>query len=73
MRHHTAGPEAVHNNKTNDMILRRLAQQAYERNHAREEFRAKFQEDNLTGIVDNTPEPKQEKWTDGFHFIDEAL
>ena len=55
------------------MILRKPAQQAYEPNHTREEFRAKFQEDNLTGIVDNTPEPKQEKWTDGFHFIDEAL
>ena len=73
MRHHTSGPEAVHNNKENDLILRKLAQQAYECDHTREEFRAKFQEDNLTGIVDNTPEPKQEKWTDGFHFIDEAL
>lgn len=73
MRHHTSGPEAVHNNKENDLILRKLAQQAYERDHTREEFRAKFQEDNLTGIVDNTPEPKREKWTDGFHFLDEAL
>lgn len=73
MRHHTAGPEAVHNNKENDLILRRLAQQVYEHDHTREEFRAKFQEDNLTEDVDNTPEPKEEKWTDGFAFLDEAL
>lgn len=73
MRHHTAGPEAVHNNSKNDLILRRLAQQVYEQNHTREEFREKFQEDNLTGIVDNISEPKEEKWTDGFTFLEEAL
>lgn len=73
MRHHTAGPEAVHNNSKNDLILRRLAQQVYEQNHTREEFREKFQEDNLTGIVDNITEPKEEKWTDGFTFLEEAL
>lgn len=54
-------------------MLRRLAQQVYEQNHTREEFREKFQEDNLTGIVDNISEPKEEKWTDGFTFLEEAL
>lgn len=38
LAHHTQGSEAVHHNGTNMRILQRDAQQAYERNHTREEF-----------------------------------
>ena len=38
LKHHTQGPEAVHNNIQNARILQQAAQQAYEQNHTREEF-----------------------------------
>lgn len=38
MRHHTEGPEAVHNNAANMNILKRDGQRAYERTHTRDEF-----------------------------------
>lgn len=40
--HHTDGPMAVHNNRENDLLLKRYAQAAWEQNHTREEFREKF-------------------------------
>lgn len=36
--HHTDGKEAVHNNRENSLTLMRLAQEAYEEEHTREEF-----------------------------------
>lgn len=38
LRHHTDGPEAVHNNKGNRRILQRDCQRVYERNHTRQQF-----------------------------------
>lgn len=38
MEHHTQGPEAVHNNIRNMRILQQDAQQAYEKDHTREDF-----------------------------------
>lgn len=38
LEHHTQGPEAVHNNIRNMRILQQEAQQAYEKDHTREEF-----------------------------------
>ena len=38
LKHHTQGPEAVHNNIQNARILQQKAQQAYEKTHTREEF-----------------------------------
>lgn len=38
LKHHTQGPEAVHNNIRNMRILQQKAQQAYEKTHTREEF-----------------------------------
>lgn len=38
LKHHTQGPEAVHNNISNMRILQQDAQQAYEKTHTREEF-----------------------------------
>lgn len=38
LKHHTQGPEAVHNNIQNARILQQAAQQAYEQNHTRESF-----------------------------------
>ena len=42
LEHHRIGSEAVHNNRKNDLILKRIAQAQYERTHTREEFRATF-------------------------------
>lgn len=36
--HHTDGPQAVHNNHDNMLILQQDGQRAYERSHTREEF-----------------------------------
>lgn len=36
--HHTEGPEAVHNNHTNMLMLQQEAQKAYERTHSRQQF-----------------------------------
>ncbi len=38
LQHHTAGPEAVHNNIQNMRTLQQDAQRAFEENHTREEF-----------------------------------
>lgn len=40
--HHVDGPEAVHNNRENDLIIKRYAQAVYEQNHTREEFQKRF-------------------------------
>ncbi|MGN0481296.1 MAG: hypothetical protein ACI4EV_06975 [Lachnospiraceae bacterium] len=40
LAHHTAGPEAVHNNAHNALILKMRAQEAYERTHSRDEWMA---------------------------------
>ena len=42
LEHHRIGSEAVHNNRKNDLILKRIAQAQYERTHTREEFRETF-------------------------------
>lgn len=36
--HHQIGPEAVHNNHDNMLLLQQDAQRAYEQTHSREEF-----------------------------------
>lgn len=36
--HHELGKDAVHANKTNDLLLKRIAQQKFEQNHTRQEF-----------------------------------
>ena len=38
LEHHTQGSEAVHNNIKSMRILQQDAQQAYEKDHTREEF-----------------------------------
>jgi hypothetical protein len=38
LRHHTDGPEAVHNNHKNMRFLQREGQQTYEKTHSRQEF-----------------------------------
>lgn len=38
LRHHRDGKEAVHNNRENDLILKKLCQQEYEKTHTREDF-----------------------------------
>lgn len=40
--HHREGPEAVHQNQENNEILKRDAQEAFERTHSREEFMGIF-------------------------------
>lgn len=40
--HHVDGPAAVHNNRENDLIIKRYAQAVYEQNHTREEFQKRF-------------------------------
>ena len=40
--HHTAGPEAVHNNHSNMLKLQQIGQKEYEKTHSREEFIKKF-------------------------------
>lgn len=36
--HHREGKEAVHNNRGNDLILKKICQREYERTHSRQEF-----------------------------------
>lgn len=38
LMHHTAGPEAVHNNHENMRLLQRETQRAYEKTHTRQQF-----------------------------------
>lgn len=38
LRHHTDGPEAVHNNHENMRLLQRDCQEVYERTHTRQQF-----------------------------------
>lgn len=38
LQHHREGKEAVHNNRDNDLILKKVCQREYERAHTREEF-----------------------------------
>ena len=40
--HHREGKRAVHRDRETDLIVKRYAQAAWERNHTREEFRGKF-------------------------------
>lgn len=40
--HHREGLRAVHRDRETDLIVKRYAQAAWERNHTREEFREKF-------------------------------
>ena len=40
--HHREGKRAVHRDRETDLIVKRYAQAAWERNHTREEFREKF-------------------------------
>lgn len=40
--HHREGPEAVHQNRENAMLLKRDAQEAFEKTHTREEFMELF-------------------------------
>lgn len=40
--HHTAGPEAVHNNADNMKMLREIGQRAYEETHTRQQFMERF-------------------------------
>ena len=36
--HHREGKEAVHQNRNNDLILKKVCQQEYEKTHTREDF-----------------------------------
>lgn len=45
--HHTAGQEAVHNNKENADLLRRIFQQKYEETHTHEEWMEKINKNYL--------------------------
>lgn len=36
--HHVDGPEAVHNNADNMLLLRQIGQKGFEKTHSREEF-----------------------------------
>ena len=38
IRHHRTGKEAVHLNRENDLILKKICQREYERTHTRQEF-----------------------------------
>lgn len=38
IRHHREGREAVHLNRENDLILKKMCQREYERTHTRQEF-----------------------------------
>lgn len=40
--HHRTGKAAVHQNRESDLILKRYAQEIYERDHTREEFRTRY-------------------------------
>ena len=46
-RHHVDGTAAVHNNRENDLILKRYAQMIWEETHTREQFRKKFRKSYL--------------------------
>ena len=45
--HHNNGPEAVHNNSSNSLILKQIAQREFEKAHTREEFMKIFGENKL--------------------------
>ena len=47
LQHHTVGPEAVHNNKKNDNLLKLKAQQTFEKKHSHEEWMLLFQKNYL--------------------------
>ena len=47
IEHHVDGPAAVHNNRENDLILKRYAQKVWEETHTREEFRKRFRKSYL--------------------------
>lgn len=36
--HHREGKEAVHNNRGNDLILKKICQREYEKTHSRQDF-----------------------------------
>lgn len=38
LRHHREGKEAVHNNRENDLILKKVCQREYEKTHSRQDF-----------------------------------
>lgn len=38
IHHHREGKEAVHQNRENDLILKKVCQQEYEKTHTREDF-----------------------------------
>lgn len=42
VEHHRTGKAAVHRNRESDLILKRYAQEIYERDHTREEFRTRY-------------------------------
>ena len=45
--HHRAGKAAVHLNRESDLVLKRYAQEIYERDHTREEFRSRYRKSYL--------------------------
>lgn len=47
IKHHIDGPEAVHNNIENNLILKRYAQMIWEETRTREEFRKRFRRSYL--------------------------
>lgn len=47
IKHHIDGPEAVHHNRENDLILKRYAQMIWEETHTREEFQKRFRKSYL--------------------------
>lgn len=38
IHHHREGKKAVHQNRENDLLLKKICQREYERDHSREEF-----------------------------------
>lgn len=57
--HHTSGPDAVHMNAENNKILKREAQEIFEKTHTREEFMKIFGRNWL----EDKPVPEKKKET----------
>lgn len=60
LRHHTGSSEAVHKNRENDLYLKRLAQEAFESNHSRDEWMQIFERNYLSNYLSSEPKSQED-------------
>ena len=69
VRHHTSSSEAVHKNRENDLYLKRLAQEAFESNHSRDEWMQIFEKNYLSSEPKSQEDAKESQEV-GFWLIE---